>query len=517
MVASETPKTADKKTTKQSEENQYIDYEPGTVDVGNRVENPQVANKDKEGSSFVVSKTTVGKPSVGNRVENPQVANKDKEGSSVVSKTTVEKPSAQLPPYSMSADPLFFEMLLVSQKGSENEKAGESESVKNLETSSQTKVDNSSVQPKISPAENTQPKTNTSENYSYMEYAPETVISVEPSLKSPTVARSYFNREVEDRLVKETRGKQEAGVLISQGSVPAESEVKASAEQKSWTDKDRSEAVVRQVLPMKTVLLDSGEDDDGYVGLDFGDQKQNSDQSYLSKLPRRGSQAEGTSLSKRSSRGSQGEGTSVDGDLYVRQSSRTDNKPRSSVGKACSDQTGTTGLKKKTSVSSLQEQDSVFKESNKENERSCESLNLKIPFPLSVTSNQELQKQNSMPCVALESEACRDVRREEEIFNRRSCSDLASEYEEMSLPVAGGKSSSSQQLSAMPTLNYAKLDLGSSEEIPGEQKFRQTRHPSSPDDSGPPVQGYAEIDFEMSDNLKNARSKEKLPVKFSLE
>ncbi|XP_055995968.1 mucin-2-like isoform X2 [Ostrea edulis] len=549
-VPSETQKNVDKKTAKQSDDNQYIDYEPGTVEVGNNAENPQVVNTECN--------------------------------SSVVSKTTVEKPSVQLPQYSMSTDPLFCEMLLVSQKGSESDKAGENESVKTAETSSNS-------QPKVSPSENsnTQPKINSSENYSYMEYAPEDYNSVEPSLKSPTVARSYINKESEDRLVKETGGKQEAGVHKSQGSVPTEAEIKSSNEQKEKkqrndSKKEKSEAVVRQVLPLKTVLLDSGEEDDGYVGLDFGDQKRNSDLSYLSKPPGRGKQADDTSLSKPPGRGNQangtslskppgrgnqadgtslskppgrgnqadgtslskppgrgnqadgtslsrppgrgeGEGTSVDGDLYSRQGSRTDrrtdSRPRSSSGKdgVCCDQTGSTGLQKKTSVSSLQEHESVFKESNKENERSCESLNLKIPFPLSVTSNQELQKQNSMPCVAVESEQCRDVRREEELFNRRSCSDLASEYEEMSLPIAGGKSSSSQQLSAMPMLNYAKLDLGSSEEIPVEQKFRQTRHPSSPDDSGPPVQGYAEIDFEMSDNLKNARSKEKLPVKFSLE
>lgn len=119
--------------------------------------------------------------------------------------------------------------------------------------------------------------------------------------------------------------------------------------------------------------------------------------------------------------------------------------------------------------------------------------------------------------MAMESDPCNNIKREEELINRRSCSDLASEYEEMSLPAKGSKSGSTQQLSSEPTLNYAKLDLGSCEEIPADQRPRQARHPSSPDETGPPVQGYAEIDFEMSDNLKNARSKEKQPVKFSIE
>ncbi|XP_062580764.1 insulin receptor substrate 2-A-like [Saccostrea cucullata] len=458
IVSSEAHKSVDKKAGKQSDDNQYIDYEPGSVDVGNLTENPQTVSRVAE--SNVVHEST----------------------------TTVQKPSAQLPQYSMSADPLFSAMLLVKEN-----KGGESESNKNTDTIPQTKKDNSVTKPKSN-----------SENYSYMEYAPDTTITVDNSLKSPTVVRSYFNtdsssnEEKKNKPTKDTTEKLETECSAKPpNNVPAS--LKSEPDRKLIKESKRESAVIKQVLPMKAVLLDNTEDDDGYVGLDFGDNKRSSNFSYPPRSPIRGDPSEGTS---------------VDGDLYTRQDSRLRASPPNEGPK--SDQTVTTGLKKKPSVSSLQEQDNVFRDSKKEIERSCESLNLKSPIPLSVTSNQELHKQLSMPCMAMESEQSGDNGQEGDI-NRRSCSDLASEYEEMSLPTVRSKSTSSQQLPEGPTLNYAKLDLGSSEEIPAEQKFRQTRHPSSPDDCGPPLQGYAEIDFEMSDNLKNARSKEKLPVKFSIE
>ena len=466
LVSSDTPKSGgDRKAAKPCDDNPYIDYEPGTVDVGSSSASQQSGTKDG-------------------------VCN-----ASIVSKSIVQKPNAQIPQYSMAMDPLFSEMLLVKQKAGESEK-GESESVKNSETSSQSKEDTFP------------PKTLSSDNYSYMEYAPDTFVVVDSSLKSPEVARSYFSpksssrEEKEHVTVKDREERQDpvgASKVQSSGAF-TESENRSINDQRMSSRKESGEAVVKQVLPMKKVLLDSTEDDDGYVGLDFGDNKSSSDKSYLSRPPVRGNPAEGTS---------------VDGDLFVRQ-----NRQRCSpvnTGSKSEHLSTQTGLKKKTSTSSLQDQDVVFRDNKKETEKSCESLNLKSPLSPSLTKNQELQKQASMPCVAMEANSCSSIKQEEDLLNRRSCSDLAKEYEEMSLPALGSKSSSNQQLCSGPVLNYAKLDLGSSEEIPGEQKLRQTRLPSSPDESGPPLQGYAEIDFEMSDNLKNARNREKQPVKFSIE
>eukprot|EP00105_Crassostrea_gigas_P026857 XP_011447957.1 PREDICTED: insulin receptor substrate 1-B isoform X3 [Crassostrea gigas] len=465
LVSPEAQKSGDRKAAKQSDDNQYIDYEPGSVDIYVKTHNPQAGSKDGECNTTIVSRSTV------------------------------QKPNAQVPQYSMSTDPLFSAMLSLKQKGVESEKS-ESEMVKNSEANSQGKEDT------------TQPKTMSSESYSYMEYAPDTSITVDSTFKSPEVARSYFSHEASSKEENENKAPKNIAEKEDQTGSPKlpsssqpESANDGEGRKRKTSRKESGEAVVRQVMPMKTVLLDNSEEDDGYVGLDFGDNKRGTDSQHLSRPPLRVNITEGTS---------------VDGDLYMRQNSRQKYSPVNNGAKFNS-VTPQTGMKKKTSTSSLQDQDTLFKEDKKETEKSCESLNLKSPIPLSVTSSQELQKQNSMPCMAMESDPCNNIKREEDLINRRSCSDLASEYEEMSLPAKGSKSGSTQQLSNEPALNYAKLDLGSCEEIPADQRPRQTLHPSSPDETGPPVQGYAEIDFEMSDNLKNARSKEKQPVKFSIE
>lgn len=465
LVSPEAQKSGDRKAAKQSDDNQYIDYEPGSVDIYVKTHNPQAGSKDGECNTTIVSRSTV------------------------------QKPNAQVPKYSMSTDPLFSAMLSLKQKEVESEKS-KSEMVKNSEANSQGKEDT------------TQPKTMSSESYSYMEYAPDTSITVDSTFKSPEVARSYFSHEASSKEENENKAPKNIAEKDDQTGSPKlpsssqpESANDGEGRKRKTSRKESGEAVVRQVMPMKTVLLDNSEEDDGYVGLDFGDNKRGTDSQHLSRPPLRVNITEGTS---------------VDRDLYMRQNSRQKYSPVNNGAKFNS-VTPQTGMKKKTSTSSLQDQDTLFKEDKKETEKSCESLNLKSPIPLSVTSSQELQKQNSMPCMAIESDPCNNIKREEDLINRRSCSDLASEYEEMSLPAKGSKSGSTQQLSNEPALNYAKLDLGSCEEIPADQRPRQTRHPSSPDETGPPVQGYAEIDFEMSDNLKNARSKEKQPVKFSIE
>ena len=100
--------------------------------------------------------------------------------------------------------------------------------------------------------------------------------------------------------------------------------------------------------------------------------------------------------------------------------------------------------------------------------------------------------------------------------SRHSIADLGA-YEKMSF-TGNTLSSTQQQDSGEKVLNYASLDLGSSEAIgesdPNLKSPRiKSRHPSSNEERLDPPLSYASIDFEKSESLKNSGNKD---VKFTL-
>lgn len=138
----------------------------------------------------------------------------------------------------------------------------------------------------------------------------------------------------------------------------------------------------------------------------------------------------------------------------------------------------------------------------------------------------ELHKQKSMPCMTL------PVANETSapnvpisFFNsprsRHSCSDLTGAYEQMTYPSGNNlesvhqQSSSQQQLTppGCPQLNYASLDLGSSETVdsndPKSPRIK-SRHSSADEPATGPTLSYAQIDFKKSENLKSACNKDVL-------
>ncbi|KAK3590428.1 hypothetical protein CHS0354_024378 [Potamilus streckersoni] len=131
-----------------------------------------------------------------------------------------------------------------------------------------------------------------------------------------------------------------------------------------------------------------------------------------------------------------------------------------------------------------------------------------------------LGKQNSMPCMAIQVESEPQVESELQAVDlarsRHSLSDLSS-YEEMNFSAERTKFGSLHQLQGLEpkqvTLNYASLDLGSSENV-DENGQRKNRHSSCLEDSEPKEKvSYAEIDFQKSENLKNSTNKS---AKFTL-
>ncbi|MEW8542139.1 MAG: hypothetical protein AB2693_01275 [Candidatus Thiodiazotropha sp.] len=150
----------------------------------------------------------------------------------------------------------------------------------------------------------------------------------------------------------------------------------------------------------------------------------------------------------------------------------------------------------------------------------------------SAVLGQELQKQNSLPSMAVPVTECLTKHTtmpcpQEMQPSRHSFTNLpAAEYEQMSFPgnrlsaSEPEKSSSQQQLADIPPqderrLHYAQLDLhGSSEGIGSDEKIRvKSRHPSSLDDLSQPSPIYSEIDHEKTANMKNSSNKD---VKFTL-
>lgn len=130
-------------------------------------------------------------------------------------------------------------------------------------------------------------------------------------------------------------------------------------------------------------------------------------------------------------------------------------------------------------------------------------------------SLHEITKQGSLTCMNLPAEILDlQIKEKSETENssqnsRNSCSDLTVSYECMNFPSDTLKSSelsSSQQQLTAPGLNYASLDLGSRENIDLDTKLQQvkSRHSSSADEASPlPPNSYAQIDFKMSETLKN--------------
>lgn len=171
----------------------------------------------------------------------------------------------------MLIDLLFLVMLLLKQKGVESEKS-ESEMVKNFEVNFQGKED--IIQLKIMFLE----------SYLYMEYVFDILIIVDLIFKSFEVVRLYFSYEVsfkeenENKVLKNIVEKEDQiGFLKLLSSFQLELVNDGEGRKRKTSRKESGEAVVRQVMSMKTVLLDNSEEDDGYVGLDFGDNKRGTD------------------------------------------------------------------------------------------------------------------------------------------------------------------------------------------------------------------------------------------------
>lgn len=122
------------------------------------------------------------------------------------------------------------------------------------------------------------------ESYLYMEYVFDILIIVDLIFKSFEVVRLYFSYEVsfkeenENKVLKNIVEKEnQIGFLKLLSSFQVELVNDGEGRKRKTSRKESGEAVVRQVMSMKTVLLDNSEEDDGYVGLDFGDNKRGTD------------------------------------------------------------------------------------------------------------------------------------------------------------------------------------------------------------------------------------------------
>ena len=297
---------------------------------------------------------------------------------------------------------------------------------------------------------------------------------------------------------------------------------------------DTEPTVVKLVSPVKPVK--EGEDD-GYVGLDYDDMKK----SALYNPEVVSSPVKTKSDSGKKIQSKKAELKNMWKSPLSESESSQAMSPKSNNGqfKALQLPRTESDLPRKDSVSSLEESKSegFVPHSCKEKECSSESLNKAVS-----AGTPELQKQLSMPCMAIPVESAEAQNSQtsptavKEFINdprsRHSCSDLSSPYEQMNLPNAESlskqNSSSQQQLAPppggqnVPVLNYASLDLGSSEDVgSNEQKVprAKSRHPSSvsSEESSPSPLSYAQIDFKMSENLRNSAPKESSQVKFSLD
>ncbi|OWF40143.1 insulin receptor substrate 1-like [Mizuhopecten yessoensis] len=183
---------------------------------------------------------------------------------------------------------------------------------------------------------------------------------------------------------------------------------------------------------------------------------------------------------------------------------------------------------RKGSVSSLGEESN----NGKREDGSCESVEGQASGATGAGQSSacsELHKQKSMPCMTLpvadEAPAPSVAIGTAGFFNnprsRHSCSDLTGAYEQMTYPSGNDlastqqQSSSQQQLAppACAQLNYASLDLGSSETVdsndPKSPRIK-SRHSSADEQSAGPTLSYAQIDFKKSENLKSASNKDVL-------
>lgn len=122
------------------------------------------------------------------------------------------------------------------------------------------------------------------ESYLYMEYVFDILIIVDLIFKSFEVVRLYFSYEVsfkeenENKVSKNIVEKEnQIGFLKLLSSFQLELVNDGEGRKRKTSRKESGEAVVRQVMSMKIVLLDNSEEDDGYVGLDFGDKKRGID------------------------------------------------------------------------------------------------------------------------------------------------------------------------------------------------------------------------------------------------
>ncbi|KAK3087074.1 hypothetical protein FSP39_001278 [Pinctada imbricata] len=292
--------------------------------------------------------------------------------------------------------------------------------------------------------------------------------------------------------------------------------IKKSVSESKETNKTES-TVVKSVAPVK--MIEKVEEEDyGYVGLDYGDAAAAApyDPNLIhSPIKIKEEPFKNIPNSKKELK-NMWKAPLSDEQSPIKINSKTSTNGQ---GKMSPGIRAELGLPRKSSVSSLDEMKSdsatAMSYASKEKERSIESLNNNM---LQNISAPELQKQLSMPCMAVPAEPPSSPAGAEGfsnvVPNRQSCSDLSSPYEEMNLPgneLSGKKSSSQQQLAPpgeQSVLNYAKLDLGSNEDVGNESKVSRvkSRHPSSvsSEETSPSPLSYAQIDFNMSENLKNA-------------
>lgn len=332
-----------------------------------------------------------------------------------------------------------------------------------------------------------------------------------------------------------------AGVEIRPSSVETTKPAKISDKQPRTespirvekSQRDKSKAKEKHQVELKsvsaTVLPVHEEEDDGYVGLDFTGNSGAGDSSpvdvdNLRPLPVRSEISSQEGLSKVVMKRLMSVPGADDSKTDITQERQVVGRKVSSPALGQYHQNLASNVRmspvRKGSVSSMGEESP----NGRKEEESCDSTDGKVSGG---GGGSELHKQNSMPCMTIAddlppppSPAIGNPGFTNNARSRHSCSDLTGAYEQMSFPAgsnleSGHQQSSSQQQLVVPSgeaqLNYASLDLGSSETVdsndPKSPRIK-SRHPSSADEATGPTLSYAQIDFKKSENLKNSCNKD---------
>ncbi|XP_071143039.1 insulin receptor substrate 1-B-like [Mytilus edulis] len=333
----------------------------------------------------------------------------------------------------------------------------------------------------------------------YMDFDPENSDIKPGVIKAPSRVRSFItDTSMEEELGKDNSVKEVSGTVVP--SSPIDKPVKQKA-----SDSVQSEKSVQIKTVINPNLSETIPESDEYVGLEF---KSKSTERFLLGGITPGNQ------------------NITSDQLISSKNSKKDNLFKNEVGKPDNRNEKKLDIKIKNlpdvfegSVSSLEELKIVESPTEKDI-KECKSRHSSTSSKIS-TSPLELSNKSSLlgmnlPVESLELHIKEKVEKVEiqnsanSNTSRHSCSDLTMSYEPMNFPsdtLKNSELSSSQQQLTTPGLNYASLDLGSRENIDNDIKLQpvKSRHASTAEDSGPlPPNSYAQIDFNMSENLKNS-------------